>query len=818
MNKYLVSFSGTKHNSKPSGREIGKINNELSAREIEYTELAYLVGECGCTFSPAVYNGSRKKENYRSLHHIALDFDNGITYREIKERAERFRLPVLFAYKTFSYTEEHEKFRVVFALNQEITDAYTAEVIIAIMMKMFEECDSACKDISRMFFGGKGIIECADNVTEIAVEDIVISFVEYMNSRYGETHYTRELKRFYNNLGVKYEKAVPIMDDGKFIFEGAAFSVNKTMCREKKGNKRREVTRNFDFGMLYEKCRLYRDFVDGTEYYYYPQLFHIASNLVNAEGGKKEFMHVLNSEVNSDYEAYHKRDWGVILNTIISMDYQPQSCCECPYSDICTHGKNMILTVKPGKSTIIQTEPKSYVSIEEAEQDLKDNFIKALDSDDKGIHIIKAQTGIGKTNLYLSYMKNTDRNFIIAVPTHSLKTEINNKAKAMGITNVACTPELPVFSDDLQEKINHTYDIGAGQYTIGMLRKILHNIGKNDSDYMPLSMYIDELDRLKSFDGHIITTHERLMLMRKNNALLKNRDVIIDEDILRTMLSTHTVSNNDIFNAIQSGLFKDKAALRLREIISHEGYQRYNYDAANKIYADDELLCKLENTSGNILDLVESCYVFRDKNTTTFLKRKWLPCDKVIVMSATSNPDVYRMLTGYDVHCYNCREAEYMGKVKLYSKHSFSRYSLDNQEGVIDYIKRLAGDDTVITFRKYESCFNTSYHYGAVEGLNCLEGKNISVIGLPNINDFVYKLYGMAAGLNPENCNMRPMRTEYNGYSFEINTFDSPKLRTIHLWMLESLIEQAVGRARLLRNNCTVKVFARFPVNQAIVE
>lgn len=96
--------------------------------------------------------------------------------------------------------------------------------------------------------------------------------------------------------------------------------------------------------------------------------------------------------------------------------------------------------------------------------------------------------------------------------------------------------------------------------------------------------------------------------------------------------------------------------------------------------------------------------------------------------------------------------------------------------------------------------------------------KNISVVGLPNINDFVYKLYGMAAGLNPENCNMRPMRTEYNGYSFEINTFDSPKLRTIHLWMLESLIEQAVGRARLLRNNCTVKVFARFPVNQAIVE
>jgi hypothetical protein len=76
----------------------------------------------------------------------------------------------------------------------------------------------------------------------------------------------------------------------------------------------------------------------------------------------------------------------------------------------------------------------------------------------------------------------------------------------------------------------------------------------------------------------------------------------------------------------------------------------------------------------------------------------------------------------------------------------------------------------------------------------------------------------MAAGLNVDNSIMRSMRIEYNGYSFEINTFESSKLRTIQLWMLESFIEQAVGRARLLRNHCTVKVFARFPVEQAIVE
>lgn len=76
----------------------------------------------------------------------------------------------------------------------------------------------------------------------------------------------------------------------------------------------------------------------------------------------------------------------------------------------------------------------------------------------------------------------------------------------------------------------------------------------------------------------------------------------------------------------------------------------------------------------------------------------------------------------------------------------------------------------------------------------------------------------MAAEVNADNCNMRSMRVEYNGYDFSINSFDNEKLRTIQLWMLESLLEQAVGRARLLRFDCNVKVFARFPIDQAIIE
>ena len=159
-----------------------------------------------------------------------------------------------------------------------------------------------------------------------------------------------------------------------------------------------------------------------------------------------------------------------------------------------------------------------------------------------------------------------------------------------------------------------------------------------------------------------------------------------------------------------------------------------------------------------------------------------------------------------------------MGKLRLYPKYTCSRHALHEQNGIMEYLKSQIGDDVVITFKAFEDLFHTKYHYGAIEGLNCFEGKNISVIGLPNVDELVYKLYGMAAGVNVDQYHMRAMRVAYNGYDFQVNSFDNERLRAIQLWMLESLLEQAVGRARLLRFDCTVKVFTRFPIDQALIE
>ena len=58
----------------------------------------------------------------------------------------------------------------------------------------------------------------------------------------------------------------------------------------------------------------------------------------------------------------------------------------------------------------------------------------------------------------------------------------------------------------------------------------------------------------------------------------------------------------------------------------------------------------------------------------------------------------------------------------------------------------------------------------------------------------------------------------HNGFRFRFMTYADATLRAIQFYMIESELEQAVGRARLLRCDCTVNLFSDFPLKQAVIE
>ena len=150
-----------------------------------------------------------------------------------------------------------------------------------------------------------------------------------------------------------------------------------------------------------------------------------------------------------------------------------------------------------------------------------------------------------------------------------------------------------------------------------------------------------------------------------------------------------------------------------------------------------------------------------------------------------------------------------------YPQKSMSRSSLARNPGIIQKLMTRLDMDSghVITFMKENVGM---LHFGNTEGSNALEGEDILVVGTPYHAEFIYKLAAWSMGLEfDEDEKMTPQEVMHNGYRFRFTTFKDEGLRAIHLWMIESELEQAVGRARLLRNKCIAYVFSNFPLNQA---
>jgi competence transcription factor ComK len=55
----------------------------------------------------------------------------------------------------------------------------------------------------------------------------------------------------------------------------------------------------------------------------------------------------------------------------------------------------------------------------------------------------------------------------------------------------------------------------------------------------------------------------------------------------------------------------------------------------------------------------------------------------------------------------------------------------------------------------------------------------------------------------------------HNSYKFYFPTYSDPILQKVQLWIIESELEQAIGRARLLLYDFTVYIFSNLPISQA---
>lgn len=592
MENIKLSLDSEEYLEKPSSNQARDINNRIgkSAVELE-TDVAGIeklvdgVGNKGRAFCPATfYEGRRSKDNYEQQRLFALDFDNKdpakkVTFADIKERADRYELPVLFAYDTFS-SVDHDKFRVVFLNDISIPDKQVAEAMQLALGTIFPEADPACyKDVSRIYYGGKECIYFDKSLPTVNIESTIRNMTNYLHSTY-KNHYKEKLYSFSQKTGIAVKKngllnvilteefsenltekagTKKVSESGKIspstiiyeipngeFFPKLYYQISLTGCTRNSSvrtsgdstdvlQKIYKNHRSYRASLLPDiskGCRLFNEFENGTRDMEHLELFGILTNLLHVETGLTMFRNIM-SRYPEIYDKDRLKRWADDSQYLKNHDYKPFSCDGyCPYSNDCTHAKNILSTVHPKRGRIerLPEQDETFYSIEEAQDDVFTAISAALDARNDDIYVVRGQVGIGKSSSYLRLIsENPTSRFLVASPTNLLKDELYDKAKGMGI-EVKRTPSLEQIKDEIPEDvwshIQKFYEIGQHRQVYPYIRKVL------EAEHIPcLEKYMEKREELKKYRGTLITTHRYLLNMEEKR--LKEFDaVIVDEDIL----------------------------------------------------------------------------------------------------------------------------------------------------------------------------------------------------------------------------------------------------------------------------------------------
>ena len=802
MSKLKVKIDYEALTKKPDGKERAKISKRIPEKMYEVTveELADIVGNKGHTFLPAYLDGVRDTKHFVSQKVFALDFDGTISISEFMERTKTYEVKPAFVYETLTSTSETYKFRAVFINDLTVETKEAAEIIIKLLRRIFPESDKACTDVSRMFFGGKGVIHIApDNKIDIC--NLAIATQAYMKAD-DPTNYARNIQRFgkKNKINIKdnmlciHRRVKSEMEDFEantsIIIENAQESSNfyvidqlsqhHPICMqgEVKKNNNYKI-RGIEENMLVERCQLCKDFF-ATDLSHDVKFF-IATNFLQLKNGRNIFF-------KAPIESLEK--WDMTWDYIKKNEYKAGYCNYdvCPYYETC-QAKTIIekVTNKMQKITSFECGP-----VEESESLLRDFLERAVVSNDQDIHLIKAQTAIGKTTAYCNLVRDMPhKTFMIVLPTNILQEQVAKDLEDRGV-EIYVTPNIKKLTEriglkELSYKIEELYDAGFGQKVKPLIKEYIGTHEKELSVWQKEQLE-DYLDMKNQFDGKkcIVTTHALFLAIEYS--VLQQYEIIIDEDILMTIFkNTSSITFEELREAKKHGQLGPQCMHRICDLMdSQDG----SVQRLEKIELDTLIIEKIYEQNlkidSSLVDFLQadSYHVDLQDEKIDFFNSKKIPDIKLTVVSATPVEELYRAFTrGRYIKVYEVPIAKYKGKLKQYTAHSLSRSNME-QIGIgrlKEEIYNVTQNSKIasITFKKFSE--GNPHYYGNTEGLNNYKGKDLAVIGTPHNVPFIYKLLGKYLGFAAEE-NLCQRFVEHNGYQFKFMTYADEKMRMLQFY------------------------------------
>ena len=837
MNKYeiVVHLDEQEFTEKPRNEMIGIISNRITRKRVKISlkEFRHYVGEKGVTFTRALFKGKRVTDSFEEQVLFAVDIDGGLSYQEFMKRSENYGILPFLVYDTFSATSEQEKFRAVYLMETVIEKKNLAELFNVMLSKVFPESDRSCKDVTRMFFGGKRIKYFnEDNI--LRIENLVKACQCEMEKDH--KNYRRNIEKLAGDYGIAckggciqiYRKDTDlIMDEkipqsadilGGMVVEYGSIKKKEKIKKEVEGKREKNDSENrlnfpilrIDKDKMPAYCPLYRDHLD--EHLHHNLKFLLATNLQYIKGGKSLFMAGIEEETES------RKNWEMEWKQIKSYGYKTQSCMKggCPYEKKCNVDS---LYSKLTWKIIPLRKKVPYITLEDAQNELRQYLYEAVEAKDRGIHLIKAQTALGKTQAYCELAsEKSDQAFMFVVPTLDLQDEIVKRLEAAGshcIKTISCIEKIKELNLPIYNELIMLYDSGQGDKVKGRIQEYMESNADELSE-----ITIEEVKRClnqqEKLDGtcNVVTTHK--MFLNLPLKILEQYEIIVDEDIMMSVIKDNgSVSRKKITEALDAGIFSGEAEKRLKMLQNLEPEKAVKLEPLRI----SELSDKNMERFGDLVVLLGSQVFYYEENTQDirYFNPMEIPKVKTIVLSATLNEKIWKdFCKNRRVRMNEVGTVRYRGKLIQFTYYSMSRECIRKLDGqkVKEVIKEITGvpEGQIITFKKFMD--ESEIHFGKTEGFDKLKGKNLAIIGTPHYIVALYKMVGKYLDYDTSKKLCR-QRVENSNYSFKLMTFSDAEMRNLQMYILEAELEQAVGRARLLRYNATVWVFSNFPLRQA---
>ena len=224
-----VYLDNQQFTNKPKNSEIGIITNKIYKQRanLDLRELAKEIAEKGRTVMLATYIADLKQSELEQQSLLMLDFDNtDLSNQFTLEQAlnDKFiKDNACFMYRTFSDSKLVDKFRVVFALDNQLSNAEEVATAYRYLLSKYTQADQKTKNPNRLFFGSNsGFIEINFNnrlaksevVREVIAEDntdksnykknTIKQYEIVDNTKVYECIKNKEFKKAKEILAVKY--------------------------------------------------------------------------------------------------------------------------------------------------------------------------------------------------------------------------------------------------------------------------------------------------------------------------------------------------------------------------------------------------------------------------------------------------------------------------------------------------------------------------------------------------------------------------------------------------------------------------------------